>query len=115
MKQLEQIEQRKVISYLEELRIAKLHFIKYTSIPNSTFTSSHSAKTKNILDGLRAGLCDLFIIINQKALFIEMKAEKGVLSDNQKKWIDAINQTDSLKAYVCYSFKEAKTVIDSYL
>ena len=89
--------------------------IKFTSIPNSTFTTSYQAKTANILSGLRRGLPDLFIIINDVPLFIEMKSERGVLSEHQKKWIDAINQTVGVKAYVCYGTDEAIDVIKSFL
>jgi hypothetical protein len=38
----------------------------------------------------------------------------GVVSEKQKKWIEAINQTE-IKAYVCEGFDEAKQIVDSYL
>jgi hypothetical protein len=125
----EEIEQRKVVEYLDYLKrkyqdpiTFKQDIIKFTAIPNSTSVVSKDGKknyaelTKNTLDGVRAGLPDLFIIINQQAFFIEMKREiGGVVSDKQKKWIEAINQTTSLKAYVCKGFQEAKKIVDSYI
>lgn len=111
----EEAEQREVIKYLEDLKFKSANFIKFTSIPNSTPAKNYQALTKNTLDGLRGGLPDLFIIVNKSAFFIEMKRKVGgVISDKQKKWIEAINQTE-IKAYACEGFDEAKQVIDNYL
>ena len=116
MKKEEEIEQRKVITYLDDLKHNSKHFVKFTSIPNSTHTKIYQALTKNTLDGLRAGLPDLFIIINKESFFIEMKKCKGgIVSDKQKAWIEAINQCNGIKAYVCNGFEQAKKIIDSYL
>ena len=112
---LEEIEQRKVIKYLDELKINQKLDVKFSAICHSTYTESIQAKTKNILDGLRRGLPDLFLIINKHPFFIEMKSSKGVLSDFQKRWINKINECEGIKAYVCYSFEDAKKVIDNYL
>jgi len=103
-------EQMAVVQYLE------LRNIKFTSIPNSTFTKSWKVKKRNKEEGLRAGLPDLFIIIKNKPLFIEMKREKGgVVSEYQKEWIEAINKCSGIKAYICKGFEEAKKIIDKYL
>ena len=112
---LEEIEQRKVIKYLDDLKINQKLDVKFSAICHSTYTESIQAKTKNILDGLRRGLPDLFIIINKHLFFIEMKSSKGVLSDFQKRWISKINECEGIKAYVCYSFEDAKKVINNYL
>ena len=111
----EQNEQRKLIKYLDELKIAQKLDVKFSSIPNNTYTESIQAKSKNLLDGLRRGLPDLFVIVNRKPFFIEMKSSKGILSDFQKRWINKINECEGIKAYVCYSFEDAKKVIDNYL
>ena len=66
--------------------------------------------------GLNAGLPDLFLIINNKALFIEMKRiKKSVTSEFQKDWIEAINKCNGVNAYICYGFEEAKELVDRLL
>lgn len=105
---LEQDEQRDVVQYCEIVG----H--KLTAIPNSTYTKSIKQKVKNRRDGLRAGLPDLFIIVDNMALFIEMKRVKGSrLSEEQKGWIDAINETQ-VPAFVAYGAEEAIRIIQSF-
>lgn len=105
----EQDEQERLIEYLD------LKKCKYSAIPNSTYTKSWKQKNKNKSMWVRAGLPDLFIIVRDHALFIEMKRTKWwVVSKFQKEWIEAINKTE-IKAYICYCFEEAREVIDWYL
>jgi len=102
-------EQCAVVQYLE------LKKIKFTAIPNSTYTKSWGVKIKNKMSGVRPGLPDLFMIINCVGIFIEMKRKKGgVISPEQKQWIDKINDCPGLSAHVCKGFDEAKKVIDAY-
>lgn len=100
--------------------------VKYTAIPNSTYTKSWSVKRRNNRLGLRAGLCDMFIIISPKAsqdglgyaIFIEMKRQKaGVVSPEQKKWIEAINDIGTLQvqAYIAKGAAEAIKIVSHYL
>lgn len=100
--------------------------VKYTAIPNSTYTKSWSVKRRNHRLGLRAGLCDMFIIISPKAsqdglgyaIFIEMKRKAGsVVSKEQKSWIQAINAVGSLQvqAYIAKGADEAIKIISHYL
>lgn len=106
---LEEDEQVKLVEYLE------LKKIKFTAIPNSTYTKSWKQKNKNTKMGVRSGLPDLFLIIRDHALFIELKRIKWwIVSEYQKSWLSAINQTE-IKAYVAEWFLEAKEIIDYYL
>ena len=111
---LEEEEQKNFILYLDDL-ILKGKDIKYSSIPNSTFTKSWKQKRKNKEQGLRAGLPDLFLIVNNRPFFIEMKRINGKLSDCRKEWINAINECEKLKAVVCYGCEEAKNIVESCL
>lgn len=105
---LEYEEQVAVVEYLE------LRGHKFTAIPNDVYTNSHKQKAKKRREGLRAGLPDLFVIIGDQALFIEMKRRKrGVVSQDQQAWIDAINKTQ-VKAYVCRGADEAIEIIRRY-
>lgn len=111
---LEEKEQENFILYLDDL-ISKGINIKYSSIPNSTFTKSWNQKRKNQKQGLRAGLPDLFLIVNNRPFFIEMKRKNGKLSDCQKEWILAINECEKLQAFVCFGCEEAKKIVESSL
>jgi hypothetical protein len=115
---LETYEQEHFVNWL------KLKKLKHTSIPNSTFTRSWKQKAKNKKEGLNPGLPDLLIIIPkersnlEKAImvFIEMKRQKGgVVSKNQKEWIEEINKVDNVGAYVAKGAEEAIEIIKSFL
>ncbi len=111
---LEYDEQKEVVNYLDKL-ISYGSDIKYTAIPNSTYTKSWSQKVKNKASGLRAGLPDMFLIINNTPLFIEMKrSQGGTVSSEQKQWIEAI-QKAGIDCYVCKGAGEAINVIKQYL
>ena len=102
-------EQKCVVHYLE------LKHIKFTAIPNSTYTNI-GQRVRNKQSGLRPGLPDLFMIINNNGIFIEMKKKKGgILSKEQEEWINEINKCKCLNAYVCHGFEEAKSIIDQHL
>ena len=92
--------------YLEEV-------INYTAIPNSTPTSIVQA-VKNTTMGLKPGLLDMFFVIGQDVFFIELKAQGGILSKFQSKWIKSLKKTP-VKTYVCFSLDECIAVIQSYL
>lgn len=108
---LEVVEQAKVVQYIEILQ-RQGKDITFSAIPNSTFTKSWSVKRRNTSQGVRAGLPDLFLIINKEPFWIEMKRQKGgVISEEQKHWHTKIKESGQ-EIYVCYGFEEAKTVID---
>ncbi len=107
----EEAEQVLLVQYLE----LKGH--KFSAIPASTFTKSWSVKARNTRTGVRAGVPDMLIALkNGPLIFIELKRvkPKGVVSQEQKLWIEAINDR-GVGAYVCYGFNEAKVLIESLL
>lgn len=92
----EDVEQKIFIEWLEWQKI------KFTAIPNSTYTKSWKQKVKNKTMGLRPGLPDLLLIVDNRLVFIEMKREKGgTVSEYQKEWIEAINRCENAVAVVC--------------
>ena len=118
---LEDDEQIEFVNWLEYQR-----GVKFTAIPNSTFTKSWAVKRRNHALGLRAGLCDIFIVISPEAsqdglgyaIFIEMKRLQGwVVTKDQKSWIEAINRLDCLQvqAYVAKGSAEAIKIVCHYL
>lgn len=94
------------------LKIGKYMF----AIPNEGRRSrKHGARMK--AQGLKSGIPDLFLAWpTQKyaGLFIEMKSEKGKISENQQKWIDRLNEQGYL-AVVAFGLDEAKKAVEGYL
>ena len=106
----EEVEQRMVVEYLE------LKGLRFTAIPNSTYTTSWKQKMKNKDMGLRAGIPDLLVIVNKSLIFIEMKRIKNSsTSHEQKLWNERLNKCRGVCAYLCFGFSQAKEVIDKHL
>ena len=107
----EEAEQVMLVQWLE------LMGLKFSSIPNSTYTTSWKAKARNTRTGLRPGLPDLLVVIPYTGLlFIELKRTKrGVVSAAQREWIDIINQCPGAQAVVCKGAEAAIAVISQYL
>ena len=104
-----------LVEYLE------LKKIKFTHLAQSTFTKSWATKTKNRQLGVRAGFPDYAIIfdypsVKKKALvFLEMKRTKGgVVSDEQKVWLEDLNDCNGVSAYIAKGFDEAKEIVDKF-
>lgn len=106
-------------SFVEWLETKNL---KFTAIPNGG-TRHMGTAVKLKKEGVRPGLPDLLILVNDHLVWIEMKRSdrkpkrggKGGVSDEQWRWIDALNACDNCQVHVCYSAKEAIKVIDGYL
>lgn len=112
---LEIEEQSAFVKWLEMKKI------KFTSIPNSTFTKSWNQKQKNKKEGLRAGFPDLVALVpckdgNTRFVAIEMKRVKNSkVSKEQKEWIEAIDACPECGAYVCYGADEAVKTIEGIM
>lgn len=68
-------------------------------------------------EGVRAGVPDLFLPCAKKGyhgFFIEMKAEKGIVSEAQKNWIRLLSE-QGFKVDVCYGWEAAKDALIEYL
>ena len=68
-------------------------------------------------EGLTPGAPDLILMIPKggyHAMFLEMKAKGGKVSDSQKEFMAAASSMD-YKTVVCYGFDEAKEAITNYL
>ena len=67
--------------------------------------------------GVRAGIPDLLLPVSRNgyhALWIEMKIKVGKLSDSQSRFIEW-QRKEGAKCVVCYSWTEAKDIIEDYL
>ena len=87
-------------------------FIKFSMIPNDTYTTSFNQKNRNKKMGLRAGLPDMFLVVNSKCFFIEFKTKIGVISQKQQKWHEVLNETNC-PVYVCRSVEEACSIVNN--
>jgi hypothetical protein len=106
----EEGEQEAVVQYLQLMQSSgKIR--KFTSIPNSTWTPSQKQKNKNKRLGLNPGFPDLIILTYEHAFCIEMKVKPNKPTEEQKDWGVAL-QYAQVRTFLCYSYEEAKDVID---
>jgi hypothetical protein len=86
------------------------------AVPNGGVRNIGTAvKLKN--EGVLAGVADLFLMQSNKThhgMFIEMKAAKGKVSEQQKYFLEQA-KAKGYAACVCYSFEEAQAAITNYL
>lgn len=104
-------EQRAFVAWLD------IKGLKYSAIPNSTYTTSWSVKNRNTAMGVRPGVPDMMIVLPTIGLvFIELKRQKGgVVSSHQRDWIAALNTCPGVAAHVCHGAAAAIAVIERYL
>jgi 5'-3' exonuclease len=103
----EEVEQRLVVEY------CRLKNYDFWHTPNETYTKSWNQKRKNKEMGVVKGIPDLFIIINNKLIAIEMKRTKGsVTSKEQTAWIEKLNLAN-IPAKVCKGAEEAIKFINN--
>lgn len=106
-------EQKAICQWLD------IHDVLYHSIPNGVVLSGDSiarGRYMNYLkaEGLRSGVPDLFICdithfcseIGVRGVYVEMKAEKGIVSPNQQKWCDRLSAR-GFRVVVAYGYDDA--------
>lgn len=117
---LEDEEQILFVQWLE------LQGLKFTSVPNSTYTKSWKQKAHNTATGLRRGFPDLIILIRPdqakdgrgRLLTPEMKRTKDYsVSPAQRVWISALNSLgiDQIESVVAHGAREAIDYLSGYL
>ena len=85
-------------------------------IPNGGKRDITTAKRLKA-EGVKAGVPDVCLPIPRgvyHGLYIELKAGKNKTTDNQDKWLTALEGNGYLTA-VCYGWEEASKVITEYL
>jgi hypothetical protein len=120
-KNIELQHQAKVVAWCRE------RGIKICGTTQNTFTNSWKALNDNKRAGVVKGLPDLIIIIPPKyrknnlgkVIHIEMKKPKsdggGVVSKEQREWIEALDGSEGINARVCYGYHEAILYIESFM
>lgn len=85
-------------------------------IPNGgKRTKSEAARFKRA--GVKAGVPDICLPVSRQGfhgLYVELKAEKGKVSDHQANWLYALQQ-QGYQAVVCYGADAAIGAIKEYL
>lgn len=106
-------EQQTLVQWLQLLE-NKGQIRKFTAIPNNTWTPSDKQKNKNKELGLRAGFPDLIILTNRNMLVIEMKIKPNKPTPLQEEWLKNLNAV-GITARVCYSFEEARDLVQYWI
>lgn len=97
--------------------------LKYSHIPNETYTKSFKQKMKNKNQGVKKGIPDYICIIpteksktnKAEIVFIELKRKKrGVVSKEQKEWIEAINEA-GVDAHIAKGADQAIEILKYYM
>lgn len=103
-------EQKTVVAYCDAIGVPVYH------IPNERKCSPQAGAHLKA-QGLRPGVPDLCIPVPRgkySALYIEMKAEGGKISEAQEEWIYKLRKYGNA-ACVCFGADSAITLIDLYL
>ena len=89
----------------------KVHNYKCAHIPNGgKFPIQYRAKLKKL--GVSPGVPDMMIIHPKGLVFIEMKRQKGgVVSEDQKGWINVLSEISNVQVFVARGADEAIKII----
>lgn len=82
-------------------------------IPNGGSRSKREAKKFKQI-GVVSGVADLTLLFNGYAYFIELKAENGTQSSNQKKWQKSVTE-EGFNYYLIYSLKDFKLLVNGLI
>lgn len=113
----------KITEHAAQCALIKWFRIRYPKISNTLFAIPNGGK-RNIgvavklkQEGTLSGVSDLFLMVSRgtyHGAFIEMKTEKGRLSEPQKKFLELAKQQGYF-TIVGYGFMDAKKQVEDYL
>ena len=117
MKHLESIQQTQVIEWSKwAYKTGKYPNLDLLHCSLNGVKLSALQATKSKQQGMLSGVPDLFLPVpigGYHGLFIEMKSEKGRVTENQH-WFLTNAESLGYKTAVCYSSKEAISAIEAY-
>ena len=85
-------------------------------IPNERYCTPQQGKTLQRM-GVKRGVPDLCLPVargSYHALFLEMKAEKGAVSEDQRWWHERLKHQGNIAA-VCYGWEAAVHALEWYM
>ena len=97
--------------------------ITFFAVPNGGSRNIREARNLK-LEGVRAGVSDLVVVLKDKVVFIEMKQppkklKSGKLStagisvqDSQKRFLEKVTESDVCVGYIAYGFAQARVIIN---
>ena len=115
--QINPTEEQDCIALVQYLRLLENtgKVVKFTHIPNETYTPYRTTKARNVRMGVVSGFPDYVIVGRTKTIFIEMKRKKGgKQTEAQREWMLALFNTKQ-RVFLCFGFDEAKQVVDDEL
>jgi hypothetical protein len=115
MAQIESQHQRALFEWIRTKQTQDKRYAKIFAIPNGGKRDKMTAINLK-REGVLSGVWDIFIPIPCNGLcglWLEMKAGKNKLTQNQKNFREGL--TSYYKFEVCYSWIEAKEVIETWL
>lgn len=109
--------------YEEQVAFRKyldLRGLLYFRVPNETYTKSHNQRRRNMALGVRSGIPDMFVLVNERVVAVELKRakKKGVkwsgATPNQRFWLDALAK-HGVPSVLCAGADEAIDFIENLL
>ena len=103
--------QAQIVKYFNNTYCLKHHSPRCSifSVPNGGFRNKIEAM-KLVSTGMRAGVSDLIVLMPNRCIFVELKTEKGVQSDNQKEFEQTVNAL-GFEYYLVRSLETFKSII----
>jgi len=94
----------------------RLKKLKFSHIPNETYTPSMGARIRNQQSGVDSGVPDYVVLTPKGVIWVEMKRRKGsITSPAQLEWIEAINAIPGTQAQVCKGAQEAIDFVSKFI
>lgn len=112
----ERQQQQRVVKWAQEHEADFPELKLLYHVPNERKCSPQQGRQMKLM-GVRSGVPDLCLPVARAGfhgLYIEMKSEKGKVSENQKFWIENLT-AQGFQTAVCHSWLEAVQVLENYL
>lgn len=109
-------EQQALFEWAEMMQFRYPELCLLYHVPNGGKRDKGTAR-KLKKEGVKSGVPDLCLPVPKgryHGLYIELKTQHGVASENQNNWLDALTK-QGYKACVCHGWVAASTEIESYL
>lgn len=97
--------------------------LKFSKIAQDTWTPSFTQRMRQKIEGIHKGIPDYLVVLPphkdcamSNLLFIELKRTKrGIVSPEQKEWIETLNNCLGVEARICKGADEAIEFIEQFL